>query len=166
MTTVRELIADADDGGAVVEVTGQVVKQIVTDHHDLAAKIIFPVVRDEVRRLRRQATRRAEDRAFATFDSDPLAALRELASESFWCPLADDTVRWIDATAEQHESRADWTCKHQIKPLQLDVERHELAAELIREAGVRCLADLDWMHKTPGRGHSSSGPQSTTAPAG
>lgn len=139
---LNDLITEADDGSDVITVARSVIKSMLTDHPDLAETMLFPIVRDEVRRRRRSTVRKAEDKAFSGYDSDPLTALRELQGERFWDPLSCGLVAWADATAEQHIARADYI-RDKIRALALDAERHETAADIITDAKVSCLADLE-----------------------
>jgi hypothetical protein len=145
MTTLHEIITTADDGGDLTDVTAQVVKALLADHPDIAARLLLPLVRDQVRRVRRARARQAEDRAFAgpapDPGADPLAALRALRAETFWVP-GDGLVTWADATAAQHAARAGYIREHVLAPAAEDIRRHEAAAAVIRAAGAACLAGV------------------------
>ena len=138
---LNDLITEADDGSDVIAVARSVIKSMLTDHPDLAETMLFPIVRTRSAR-RRSTVRKAEDKAFSGYDSDPLTALRELQGERFWVPLSCGLVAWADATAEQHIARADYI-RDKIRALALDAERHETAADIITDAKVSCLADLE-----------------------
>jgi len=144
--TLRHLIdtygADDDDAQAAKNV----LTALLRDYLDLAELMLLPVVHDEIRRLRRNRNRRAEDRAFKDGDpsgADPLAPLRALRNRSFLDPVAKVMVTWGAATPSQHDRRADWLLHTKIAPLQRSVERHRYAAQMLRAAKVACLNELE-----------------------
>lgn len=153
MTTLRDLIREADDGTSPSqEVADKVIAEILAGHPGIAQALLAGPVSDEVRRMRRNDVRRQEDKAFShpggdqpqDTSSDPLAPLRRLASEMIKIPTASgawDYVRWGDATADQLEARAAW-CRQSAIKLVTDAERLEDSARLIRAAGVACLSKV------------------------
>lgn len=109
-----------------------------------------PIVLREAEHIERQRTREVE-RTFPRFTPEALAALTATGNDplSLRNRLARETfdigigvpIYWDQATAEQHEMRAAMQRK-MARGCILDAERHEQAAQLIREKGVKCLADL------------------------
>ena len=154
------IISDTDDGGDIIDVTYLVVKVVLDEHRETATDLLTPAIRAAIQRERRKAARRREDDAFNEEDEpddepgddgepepgpDRLAAFRSLAGEMFWIP--DGTkdgyyVSWGDATEEQHLARAD-NQRERARSEVEDADRHEEAADIIHEAGVACLAEVD-----------------------
>lgn len=98
-----------------------------------------PSVLAQARRLHRQITRRAEDRAFsAAPGSRERARLGELEFH-----LHDGTVvSWAHATREQHEARVAWLQTY-IGSLEQDLRRHERILKLLSQRGAERLSDID-----------------------
>lgn len=141
----------------------KVVRKLVQDHsaeeaadlalRDLTKAELVEFVRPEVERLARSMirakVRRNEAEAFPSSpvgdsaDREPEgrpAAIKQLMERGFL--LTDgDYVTWGEATAEQHDRRAEWL-HGQAAALVETARRHERAALLIRNAGVVCLNDL------------------------
>ena len=130
---------------SVETVTKDTLDTILAMERSAAGSILWPLVRDEVRRLERSNTRGAE----ATWEAslvpgsgiDPLLARKTLLSTSFLCP-GHGMVGWGTATAEQHALYAA-QCRGQADSLIATAERHETAARMIESAGVGCLADIE-----------------------
>ena len=157
--TLGSIITDCDNGMPVMFVTEKVVDKVIREHADVARNMLTPLVRDEIRRMRRAHARAAEDDAFETepeteqpadapgsdaedAPASPLAALRAVALGTFWCPLDRTRVAWGEATIEQHRSRAQWQRRHSAI-LAEDAERHELAiAAIAGTPGATCLNDV------------------------
>ena len=107
--------------------------------NDSLATYSRPAVLAEARRLHRQMTRRAEDRAFgAAPGTRERQGVRELAFH-----LPDGTVvSWADATAEQHEARITWLQTF-ISSMEQDLRRHERVVKLLAERGADRLSDIE-----------------------
>jgi hypothetical protein len=98
-----------------------------------------PSVLASARRMARQMTRRAEDRAFgAAPGTDDRMRLGRL---EFHLPNGD-VVAWADATSEQHETRILWLDTY-IGSLETDRRRHERAVKLLENSGGGKLADIE-----------------------
>jgi len=98
-----------------------------------------PSVLAAARRMARQMTRRAEDRAFSA--APGTAGRLELGRLEFHLPDGA-VVAWADATAEQHEARILWLETY-IGSLETDVRRHERAKKLLENTGAAKLADIE-----------------------
>lgn len=99
------------------------------------------IARGEVRRIERRTmpTRTMPTRKGNTRPD----SIEQLIGEKFMLP-GGEFVAWGTATAEQHEARAEWQRGSAVQ-LVADARRHEVAATLIREAGVACLSEIaDW----------------------
>jgi hypothetical protein len=124
---------------ATAAVLGPYAAVLAEAGNDSLAGYSRPAVLAAARRLHRQMTRRAEDRAFSAAPGtrDRL----RLGGLEFHMP--DGTVvSWADATAGQHEARVAWLQTY-IGSLETDVRRHERAAKLLAERGAERLADID-----------------------
>ena len=116
---------------------------------ELRAKL-FPYVRNSMRILKRNRCRAIERLVFTGDDGDGtaeerhavdlLAERRKLVDESFALPDGR-RVRWLDATAADHRARAEWQ-RSKAKGHIDDAERHEVAASVIEEFNVSCLAEI------------------------
>jgi hypothetical protein len=70
----------------------------------------------------------------------PVVARKMLRSEGFVHPT-DGWVPWLEATAEQHEERAEYL-EAKAAGVMVTAQRHRQAADDIRNAGATCLADI------------------------
>ncbi len=153
---LSEIIEEEDQGQPVIELTRKVIQSIINSHAELAASLMFTPVRAHIRLQRRHLVRSREDAAFGhpgsdgpkdgggDYGTDALSALRKLARETFWDPGSGLYVSYEDATAAQHAAYADYV-RRNARPMLDTAERHELAVEIITEAGIDRLRDLpDW----------------------
>lgn len=70
----------------------------------------------------------------------PIEQIRDsLAEKGF--RVEGEYVMWEDATAEQHEARAEQQERTAAGFIRT-AERHRIAAKMIREAGVTCLREI------------------------
>jgi hypothetical protein len=150
---IKELIAqyDGDSGDVATAVTLQVMtnknlKGVVQD-------IVLGYVKHQVTAHRRAEARRVEDRAYAHGDpfeevigelplANPMAARQELLREKFFCPHCLLYVTWGEATAECHGARAQYMMTLARTVVQ-DAERHQAAADRLRQHGAKNLNELD-----------------------
>ncbi len=117
------------------------------DEHQIpakAAEMLRPLLVAEANAVRTASARAASRRIFvpeqARATINPLEMKRALAAESF--ALGDGTwVSYLQATAEQHEARADML-RRQLDGIERSALVHERCASVIRVHGVTCLAEV------------------------
>lgn len=142
-TIISTLISDGRTNDEIVDT--------ITRRPDLA-KLVAPAVRWHVTNIRRGRTRRVERRVATAIKNIPIGnsrkartgrvdARRQLNNNGF---ITGDGqfVAWLDATADQHESRARWFEEHAAS-CTASGWLHTQAAADIRKAGVNCLRDLE-----------------------
>lgn len=119
-----------------------------------AAEVLVPLVAAAVGNQRRAVTRGLERHAFTgergeklplelPHDGrmDPITARRWLIEHTF--ALKDGRrVLWGEATVQDHEERIS-LIDGQIVGLRATIKRHAEAIDLIREAGVSCLNEIE-----------------------
>lgn len=115
-----------------------------------AADVLAPLVAIEIGRSRRETMRELEERAWPSRSPraesgeapvDLVQARAQLIDSGFW-RVDGRHVEWGKATIEDHEARIGWFRKH-IAGCERTVARHALAIDLIRAAGVTCLAEIE-----------------------
>lgn len=121
-----------------------------------------PVLLERARHIARSIVRRVEQDFDAEAMTDP-EARSALAGRSFALPDGR-MVRWDEATEGEHLLRAGWQ-RRLAGGLVADAERHEAAAEMIRAAGVRCLAELDQATEETIPNHLAPGPEVPDGPS-
>lgn len=124
------------------------------DFQEFAERLVSQLVADMQRAITRDREKRVDD-LLAAAPPPPTGsgkqaravwqtraeARRLLVNDTF--PLTNgEAPRWLYATAEQHDMRADWL-ETQATSVLATAARHRQAAAEIRAAGVSCLADLD-----------------------
>lgn len=94
------------------------------------------------RHLKRRETQRVEISVIPRYASEPFdpMILRDALLEEHFT-LRGDTIRWLDATPQQHEDRAQWL-ENMAKGNMETARRHRWAAATIRRENVRNLAEL------------------------
>lgn len=97
-----------------------------------------------LRNINRAAEHRAEDQ---WQHGNPLAARRELVGHTFALPDGR-FVEWTKATAADHRARAQWQRRY-MASIQRDIRLHEVAAQVIEEAGVECLDQIESLQPWP-----------------
>lgn len=108
---------------------------------ELLRALVRPLVLSAGKSFVRAATRRVEQRVSFGDSESRAEARRILVDKSF--PTADGRmVSWLDATPEDHRSRAFWMRRHAESCID-DAVRHEKAAIAIEEAGVGCLREIE-----------------------
>lgn len=107
------------------------------------ATFVRPLLVIYARQCERKDTRRQEEEADIRLahGEDPISVRRKLSECTFSLPDGR-RVAWLDASAEDHRSRADWQRHHATACLS-DASRHDDAADEIDAAGVSCLRDLE-----------------------
>lgn len=148
---LRTLIAEHGASEDGEQAARDVIRALLRDHADLAAVLLYPIVHDEIRRIRRQQSRRAEDKAFGgpADSGDPLAPLRQLRNRSFLDPATRMLVTWGSASPQQHEGRAEWLRITKLVPVQQTIDRHRYAARVLREAAASCLNEVSGYEPVP-----------------
>lgn len=108
--------------------------------NDALVPFARPSVLATARRLHRQLTRRAEDKAFT---SAPGSRDRlHLGTLEFHVPGTKEVVSWAEATASQHDARIAWLHTY-IGSLETDLRRHERARKLLENRGAQKLAEIE-----------------------
>jgi hypothetical protein len=144
--TLGSLVRKADTGQNTESLASAVLTEMLTNHLEMAHQLLLPVVASEIADARRIASRKTEDKAFKEAPPrkgqpcNPVAASKQLAGEYFHVP-SKGLVRWDEATAEEHEERAEFQRKMGTACYE-DADRHIAAAKVIRDAGANCLADI------------------------
>lgn len=110
---------------------------------EYAEKILRAEVARQARAITRDKERDVATRlSTARTKKDRATARRELITSTF--PLCDGrAVNWLDATAEDHELRAEWLQTHADSTLRTRQLHVDAAAEIRKTKGATCLADLD-----------------------
>jgi hypothetical protein len=163
--TIGQQIRDALKAGATAEqacgkVLGPYGEALAAAGNDSLVGYARPAVLSEARRLARQMTRRAEDRAFGS----PLGSEGRLRLARLEFHLPDgQAVSWAESGPEHHAARIAWLRTY-IGSLETDLERHERAAKLLAGHGAERLADIDgWedlIGLDPGDGDEAGEPAS------
>lgn len=102
-------------------------------------------VMDQTLRIAKEASRRItwemeQAAAAATGIVRAVVEREPVSARCFFVP-GEGMVEWATATAEQHLARAKMQRQHAGACIS-DAERHEAAANEIRQAGVSCLAEI------------------------
>lgn len=148
--SLRALVNQYVDDG--IEDPDEITDRIFDDvDRDELLEMVRPVVRWQVRSSLRNVVRSLERRAFP---STPVASngrpgtegtvldeLRNLLGSGFRLP-SGDWVTWGEATVSQHQERAAFMRELADSSLET-ASQHERAAEMIMEAGVTCLAEIE-----------------------
>lgn len=139
--TLRSFIADRLAAG---DDRDQIIDAVIAmpEFAEFAHRLVAATVANQARAMVRDHEHQVDAAlAVARTAQDRAAARRQLIGDTFLLP--DGTaVRWLEATAEQHDARAEWLESH-AAAVMATADRHRVAAAEIRAAGVSCLADLD-----------------------
>ena len=94
------------------------------------------VMRDDVRQAEHEVRDMIAD------GLSPVQARRQLRNRGFFVPGSGEWVNWLDATVEQHRTRAEYLLSL-AAGLTRTAEMHEQAIADIVAAGVTTLAELE-----------------------
>lgn len=130
------IINSAIDDGLDIDATVDIV--IGTDQFQ---EHVRAMLRQRVANIARNRGRQAERRAEVAWRAgNVVTASKELVGQTFALPDGR-FVEWHRATASEHRQRAQWQ-RNRAASLAQDARLHEVAAQVIEEAGVVCLGEI------------------------
>lgn len=149
-----------------VDIAEAILEEIIPWSPEKVVAVLLAIITDQVRRIRRQAAREAEqnsglddllndkdtseghgrdDTPGPTALAGVLDNIRDLLGISFKVPVAGqkhaDSVTWGEATVPQHRARAD-SVMRRVRSEVADADRHYAVADLLEEREAACLNDL------------------------
>lgn len=137
IAAARAKFDTGDTDQSLDDLAALVTTDIMTYAPDEIYLLILPLVRDELRKMRRKKVRRSE--LAAGREADPLAGIKDFLAQNVWTP--NGYVGWGAATIQEHElAAAHWQAESE--QLAERAALHLRAADEIRAAGVTCLDEI------------------------